>query len=73
MPHYAGKSEIEKNKAMEEIKLYRYGIQILDKLISKHQIQCDWQKQGRFHAAVAHDVGRNIKGLSKSIESWGGL
>ncbi|MER8074793.1 NAD(P)/FAD-dependent oxidoreductase [Acinetobacter pittii] len=72
LPHYAGKSEIEKNKAMEEIKLYRYGIQILDTLISKHQIQCDWQKQGRFHAAVAHDVGGEIlKDYRKSIESWG--
>ena len=71
LPHYAGKSEIESERAKSEIKLYRYGINILDKIIKDHKIQCDWEKSGRYHAAVSPEVGGNILKLySESLEDW---
>lgn len=72
LPHYSENALLPQEVASKEIELYRYAIEKLDSTIHEHNIECDWQKKGRYHAAVTKEVGDQILDkYRKNLEHWG--
>lgn len=71
LPHYSENNLLPKEIASQEIELYRYAINQLDTTIKNQGIQCDWQKSGRYHAAVTKEVGDKIlEKYRKNLDHW---
>lgn len=52
LPHNVGSSLDELDHAHRFMKLARTAIDFNEAIVNKHNIQCDWGRQGKYHAAV---------------------
>ena len=52
LPHNIGTSTAELAKAANYRKLLQAGIADLEQIVTKNNIQCDWEKTGKYHCIV---------------------
>lgn len=69
-PHNVGSSMSEMAAAHSHLRLARAAIAYLDKQVKTHDISCDWQVAGKFHAAVSKQgIDSVLKPTLKTLES----
>ncbi|MEX3982172.1 NAD(P)/FAD-dependent oxidoreductase [Paraburkholderia sp. EG287A] len=72
LPHASGVSEKSVEEGRSAIRVGRYALDELNRLISGNQIDCDWERRGRYHAAVTPEVaGSALKTYASNLETWG--
>lgn len=64
LPHNVGSSLDELDGSHRFMRLARFAISHLDEQVNQHNINCDWSKDGRYHAAVSN------KGVKAVLESY---
>jgi glycine/D-amino acid oxidase-like deaminating enzyme len=60
IPHNTSSSMDELDSAHAYMRLARAGIGYLDGLVERHGIACDWQRRGKYHAAVSAKGVRDV-------------
>ena len=53
LPHNVGSSLDELDGSHRFMRLARYAISSLEDLVKAHSIECDWSRDGKYHAAVS--------------------
>ncbi|MBN3786735.1 FAD-binding oxidoreductase [Burkholderia sp. Ac-20353] len=49
-----------------------FALAELERLIARHQIACDWQRRGRYHAAVTANVAAaELDTYTANLQAWG--
>jgi len=72
LPHAAGFSPEMVEQGRRAIRVNRWALQALDELVRTHAIDCDWQRQGRYHAAVsARTAERDLRAYARYLQAWG--
>lgn len=70
VPHNVGSAMGEMENAQRHLRLSRAAISHLSDQVRTHQIQCDWNQSGKFHAAVSDKGIRQIlQPTRKTLES----
>lgn len=67
VPHNTRSTMSELSESKRHLTLARYAIDYLEKQVKKHNIQCDWTRAGKFHAAVSPGGIKNI--LRPTVEA----
>lgn len=57
--------------ALKQMRLYDAGLAWLDEIVKRHQIQCDWNHAGKFHAAAGEAGVRNLQSVLRQYRDWG--
>lgn len=71
LPHYSDNNVAAAAYAKTEILLWRRTLAELETLISQYGIDCDWQRAGRYHAAVTAAVGAPLlDNYRRNLEQW---
>ncbi|MFX7764137.1 FAD-dependent oxidoreductase, partial [Acinetobacter baumannii] len=55
LPHAPESSPASLGKGRDAIRVNRFAIAELDRLIGAHGIDCGWRQDGRYHAAVTSE------------------
>lgn len=72
LPHNVGSSMDELEGSHRFMGLARFAIDHLEETIAAHTIECDWSKDGRYHAAVSERGVRNVlEPYAKELEALG--
>jgi glycine/D-amino acid oxidase-like deaminating enzyme len=72
LPHASAVSAKSVEEGRCAIRVGRYALDELNRLISGHQIGCDWERRGRYHAAVTREVADSaLKTYASNLETWG--
>lgn len=72
LPHASGVSEKSVEEGRSAIRVGRYALDELNRLISANRIDCDWERRGRYHAAVTPEVADSaLKTYASNLETWG--
>jgi glycine/D-amino acid oxidase-like deaminating enzyme len=72
LPHAPESSPASIGKGREAIRVNRFAIAELDRLIGEHGIDCGWRQDGRYHAAVTTDgAGHSLKAYAANLDAWG--
>jgi len=72
LPHNLSASFAELDNAERHKRLYRAAIAHLQGVVDQHGVECDWRRDGRFHAAVSQrSVDGVLKPLSKELARSG--
>jgi len=58
LPHNIGSSTAELKKANAYRNLLQEGIRQLEQIISQHDLQCDWEKVGKYHCQAENSNDR---------------
>ncbi|GHS81871.1 hypothetical protein PAGU2196_27050 [Pseudomonas sp. PAGU 2196] len=58
LPHQVGHPDVVAGQRYA--RLSRAGIDALENTISRHAIQCDWLRQGKYHCAVSDKISRKL-------------
>lgn len=64
LPHNVGSSLDELEGSHRFMRLARFAIDYLETQVKRHNIECDWSKDGRYHAAVSS------KGVNRVLEPY---
>lgn len=72
LPHSTANGKAANEQARREIKANRYAISEIDHLVREHNIDCGWERTGRYHAAVTEKLSEKaLKQYAKNLDSWG--
>ena len=72
LPHNVGSSLDELEGSHRFMRLARYAIDHLQSLVEEHQINCEWSKDGKYHAAVSpRGVKEVLEPFAKELEALG--
>ncbi|RQR33312.1 FAD-binding oxidoreductase [Burkholderia sp. Bp9142] len=72
LPHASAVSEKSVEEGRSAIRVGRYALDELNRLITEHHIDCDWERRGRYHAAVTPAVADSaLKTYASNLETWG--
>jgi len=73
LPHNTGMSghgsPIE--VARKQIALYNTGLAWMKSLIDRHQIDCDWNPAGKYHAAATAEGEKSLRSTLHQYREWG--
>lgn len=72
LPHNVGSSLDELDGSQRFMRLARYAISNLEKLVKTHKIDCEWSLDGKYHAAVSPwGVGAVLEPFAKELDALG--
>ena len=72
LPHNVGSSLEELEGSHRFMRLARHAIDYLEEQVTTHGIDCDWSKDGKYHAAVSpRGVDEVLKPFAKELEALG--
>jgi len=72
LPHKIGTGLEQLEGSQRFVRLARGAIEYLQSAIDKHNIQCDWSKDGRYHAAASRRGTKEVlKRYANELESIG--
>lgn len=72
LPHSPGTSPALTEQGRRAIRVGRFALGELDHLIRQHGIACDWDRRGRYHAAVTTKIAdQALKNYAANLDSWG--
>jgi glycine/D-amino acid oxidase-like deaminating enzyme len=73
LPHNTGMTGHggHKDVALKQIRLYNIGLQWLHDIVLKHNIQCDWNPAGKYHAAATNEGERSLLTTLAQYREWG--
>jgi len=72
LPHNVGSSLDELEGSHRFMRLARFAIDHLGDLVERHEIECDWSKDGKYHTAVsARGVREVLEPFAKELEALG--
>ena len=70
LPHNVGASLEELERSQAHMRLARTAIAHLQEMVETHDIQCDWARSGKYHAAVSKQgVEGILKPFAKELEA----
>lgn len=64
---YAGAEDSDRDK----IHLNRSAIDYMRSIVQRHDIDCDWQEQGKIHGAINERGGQSLRAFSESLNRLG--
>lgn len=71
LPHTPATSAATTRQGQDAIRVGRFALDELDRLIREHHIDCDWQRRGRYHAAVTDAIAaRVLKIYAGNLDAW---
>jgi len=71
LPHAAGFSPEMVAQGKQAIRVNRWALDRLNTLVHANTIACDWQQQGRYHAAVSPAIAeRDLRAYGRYLEAW---
>ncbi|WP_429485511.1 NAD(P)/FAD-dependent oxidoreductase [Paraburkholderia youngii] len=71
LPHASAVTAKSVEEGRAAIRVGRYALDELNRLIDEHDIDCDWERRGRFHAAVTPEVAESaLKTYASNLEAW---
>ncbi|WP_337025750.1 FAD-binding oxidoreductase [Pantoea anthophila] len=68
LPHNIGSSTAELKKAHAYRNLLQEGIRQLEQVISQHNLQCDWEKVGKYHCQAERGNDRILNEYSRHLD-----
>lgn len=72
LPHTPSTSPASVEQGRRSIRVGRFALKELERLITEHGIACDWQRRGRYHAAVTEAVANDTLGVyATNLRAWG--
>jgi len=72
LPHAPSTSPAMVEQGRRAIRVGRFAIAELERLIDQHRIACDWQRSGRYHAAVSLGVAEKVlETYAENLCAWG--
>lgn len=72
LPHAPGTSAASIAQGRDAIRVNRFAVGELSRLIAEHRIACDWRADGRYHAAVTAPVATGaLKTYTAQLDAWG--
>ena len=72
LPHNVGSSLDELDGSQRFMRLARYAISNLEQLVERHGIECDWSRDGKYHAAVSRrGVNEVLDPFARELEALG--
>lgn len=72
LPHAPGTSPASIEQGRRAIRVGRFALGELNRLINEHHIDCDWQRRGRYHAAVTDTVAASVLNTyASNLNAWG--
>ncbi len=72
LPHSSSPSDAAVEKGRSVIRVNRFAVDALDRLVAEHGIACDWNKRGRYHVAVTDDVAaQSLAPYARNLDAWG--
>ncbi|BCG04456.1 hypothetical protein PPGU19_090240 (plasmid) [Paraburkholderia sp. PGU19] len=72
LPHAPSTSAASVEQGRRAIRVGRYALAELERLIQDHRIECDWERRGRYHAAVTSKVaGKVLDTYASNLRAWG--
>ncbi|WP_179403193.1 NAD(P)/FAD-dependent oxidoreductase [Burkholderia guangdongensis] len=72
LPHSSSPSDAAVEQGRSVIRVNRFAVDALDRLVAEHGIACDWQKRGRYHAAVTDAVAAaSLVTYAHNLDAWG--
>src|SRR4029453_9720795 len=71
LPHSSAPSDAAVEQGHSVIRVNRFAVDALDRLVAEHGIACDWQKRGRYHVAVTDAVAtESLKTYARNLDAW---
>ena len=72
LPHSSSPSDAAVAQGRSVIRVNRFAVGALDSLVREHGIACDWERRGRYHAAVTDAVAdESLKAYARNLDAWG--
>jgi glycine/D-amino acid oxidase-like deaminating enzyme len=72
LPHTPSTSAASVEQGRRAIRVGRFALAELERLIEEHRIACDWARRGRYHAAMSADVTDKLLGAyASNLRAWG--
>jgi glycine/D-amino acid oxidase-like deaminating enzyme len=72
LPHAPSTSAASVEQGRRTIRVGRFALAELERLIQDHRIECDWERRGRYHAAVTSEVaGKVLDTYASNLRAWG--
>jgi glycine/D-amino acid oxidase-like deaminating enzyme len=69
LPHAPATSAASTEQGLRAIRVGRFALDELDRLVRIHGIDCDWQKRGRYHSAVTDEITAKVLKTYASVVS----
>jgi len=71
LPHAPGISEHWVEQGRRAIRVGRFALGELDRLVKVHRIDCGWEKRGRYHVAVTKQVAKHsLAAYETHLRAW---
>jgi glycine/D-amino acid oxidase-like deaminating enzyme len=71
LPHAPSTSAEMTEQGRRAIRVGRFALDELGRLINEHHIECDWQRRGRYHAAVTDGIAAKVlKTYAANLDAW---
>lgn len=72
LPHAPSMSAASVEQGRRAIRVGRFAMAELERLIAEHRIACDWERRGRYHAAVTGGVADKVlNAYVSNLRVWG--
>ncbi|WP_321917401.1 FAD-binding oxidoreductase [Paraburkholderia sp. J11-2] len=72
LPHTPSNSAASVEQGRRAIRVGRFALAELERLIQDHRIACDWERRGRYHAAVTGEVASKVLDTyAANLRAWG--
>lgn len=72
LPHSSSPSDAAVEQGRHVIRVNRFAVDALDRLVAEHGIACDWNRRGRYHVAVTDAVAaESLKSYAHNLDAWG--
>ncbi|MBR8093162.1 FAD-binding oxidoreductase [Burkholderia cenocepacia] len=72
LPHAPSTSAASVEQGRRAIRVGRYALAELERLIQDHRIECDWERRGRYHAAVTSEIAvKVLDTYASNLRAWG--
>jgi glycine/D-amino acid oxidase-like deaminating enzyme len=71
LPHAPSTSAASTERGRQAIRVGRFALDELDRLVRDHGIACDWARRGRYHAAVSDAVtSKVLNTYAGNLQTW---
>jgi len=71
LPHSSAPSDAAVEQGRGVIRVNRFAVDTLDRLVAEHGIACDWDKRGRYHVAVTDAVAaESLTPYARNLGAW---
>ena len=71
LPHSSAPSDAAVEAGRRVIRVNRFAVDQLDRLVNEQGVDCAWDKRGRYHVAVTEKVANeSLKPYVRNLETW---